>query len=1235
LIYVYEYDNSQGLQTGALVKRGQTGTAYYVSATDWGDGMTANEPLDRMVASYEYPTKTATRASGVATTYAYTFYDGAYTQLQSKTTTLPAVATTENGSNVQTVTKEYYDDEGRLRWAKDGEEYVDYYSYNPSTGGLAYSMTDVNTGSLPSDITSGSSGKWLAWSGGVPSGFTRGSLPTALALVDKREYDLQGREFLHIEPSGAKHYTAYETASNLDRVIRFPYWDSSISKTLLPVQVSQLDVEGRLASQYTLAPATPTLNGSSVPVALGSTLIAETPESKTRHLYDAFGRQTEIRRYHDTSGDTAFTNYYATHMLYDAEGRVGASIQDVASGKYQAQVQLFDVLGRPIETRIAVESSLQTAYLPLVDATPYSGYAATSKTIYDDVDLDGDSDIGDGNVTISRQYHTTSVYTDTIFYRTFRGFVRGFNKSYYSGSAADVKPYQARDVDWMGRTVEQAVYTTAPTWSSLTSGDGDSSFVPSSSPIDRQSTMYDALNRIYRAERYPGTATDKVQTNNYYDRRNLLVCTGDKHSAHSEYAYDGAGRRYTERKVTDAAATPYSSGVFQYRQTKPSPSLPTSSTTGDDGVLEMRLSLFDAAGNATAVYTAEINHTDTNGIDLDTPSSYTRMTVYNWYDGADRVVAGANYGAGQGDGSTDTWMNTSLLPPGRPSTALTWTDSAVYNGYVLLTTYGYDASTGRRDTVSVGVKKKTGSNDTDKMVTKTFYDDLGRRTFVAENYQDFSPASITSTAGGGTNNDQDRVTGWEYDGLSNVTKLTAYNLATSSDDQLTQYFYADSYHAGLVTKTVYPDGDTTNDNVQRTYNLDQSLATMTDQRGVVHEYSYNSRRQLENDGVTSLGSSGIVDGGVLSIYRVYDDRGRLTNVVSRDAATGGNWLNQVATQYWDAPLADVNGLPFISYQWHDGSTHKDVIYRWDSVAASGLFTNHLRQWETVYPNGAIVYRYFGSDTHPETNSDTFDDRLDLISALSYDKDGDGTTYSPVKQTAYTYNGTNRLVAADYVEPDVRRQMFDATTTANYLGFDQFGRTIKQQWHDYTSGTVVRDEVDYAYDYAGNRLSRDIPSTLYSTNDKDQLYAYDGLQRLASMDQGTLSGGTISSPPVTEDWSLDGLGNWNTFTRVNSTLGNRDETRTHNVANEMTDDEDNNIPLSNPGHDAAGNLTAPPMDTGGYPFTFKYDAWNRLAAVFSPIQSSTNPIAKYKYDGLKRRIVKELDDKIPCHDVCKC
>ena len=73
---------------------------------------------------------------------------------------------------------------------------------------------------------------------------------------------------------------------------------------------------------------------------------------------------------------------------------------------------------------------------------------------------------------------------------------------------------------------------------------------------------------------------------------------------------------------------------------------------------------------------------------------------------------------------------------------------------------------------------------------------------------------------------------------------------------------------------------------------------------------------------------------------------------------------------------------------------------------------------------------------------------------------------------------------------------------------RFGRIKDQYWDGYNSTSDV-DRFKHAYDYAGNRIYRDIDRAIYATNNKDQAYSYDGLNRLKTFNEGTLSGTTIT------------------------------------------------------------------------------------------------------------------------------
>ena len=101
----------------------------------------------------------------------------------------------------------------------------------------------------------------------------------------------------------------------------------------------------------------------------------------------------------------------------------------------------------------------------------------------------------------------------------------------------------------------------------------------------------------------------------------------------------------------------------------------------------------------------------------------------------------------------------------------------------------------------------------------------------------------------------DRVAKMEYDGLSNQTKLIAYN-GSSGNDQNTVYLFEDSVSANRVTNTIYPDSADTDstgtDQIEIAYNVDGSLVSRTDQRGTVIAFSYDVLRRQKSQKVTPL-----------------------------------------------------------------------------------------------------------------------------------------------------------------------------------------------------------------------------------------------------------------------------------------------------------------------------------------------------------------------------------------------
>jgi len=275
----------------------------------------------------------------------------------------------------------------------------------------------------------------------------------------------------------------------------------------------------------------------------------------------------------------------------------------------------------------------------------------------------------------------------------------------------------------------------------------------------------------------------------------------------------------------------------------------------------------------------------------------------------------------------------------------------------------------------------------------------------------------------------------------------------------------------------------------------------------------------------------------------------------------------------------------------------------------------------TYPNGRIVHYTYGT-------AGAVDDLLHRVQQLNENSGGSPGAVLEL----YSYNGAGRMAIADAQQVNLKLNYF--TSTANYGGWDRFGRVKDQFWDGYTDGTTTADvdRFKYEYDYAGNPKFRDIDAAIYATNTKDQAWTYDGLERLKTFDKGTLSGSTITGTPAREqDWTLDALGNWSGLVVKTSGTTDLNQSRTHNVVNEIT-----GITAStgdnwyDPTYDAAGNMATGPKpsapkdsDANGRKFKYTYDAWQRLVKVEeSPTNTTTwTTVNSYEYNGLNERTYK--------------
>ena len=620
-----------------------------------------------------------------------------------------------------------------------------------------------------------------------------------------------------------------------------------------------------------------------------------------------------------------------------------------------------------------------------------------------------------------------------------------------------------------------------------------------------------------------------------------------------------------------------------------------------DTILEQAETSFDNASNTIQLTTRQRYHNASGVGALGTPSStqpQARVTyLAYWQDGMGRVVGMANYGTNGG---------TALV---RPSTI-----PAASNTILLYLTMFDNTGLVQTRTDPAGTSTCFG------------YDAVGRevlRIFNCRQGSSSSSASSSSSSGGCPPSDDTNVTvltGYNPDG--NISQFTAVNGETGN--QITQYVYgttlANSSIASSLLKTaeVYPDSLGGSDQIQFQYNRQGQVTNVTDQNGTVHGYIFDLLGRPTNDCITTLGLG--VDATILRINAQYEVRGMVTGVTSYDNATvgSGNIVNDVQKQY--NSFAQL----IAEYQSHTGAvnfaTSPVVQYSYADGSA-----NTIRLISIIYPNGRILNYDYGM-------TGGMDDALSRIQVFL---DSNGAT----QLASYSYLGLRNIVQVTEPQPGLMYTLIgiaggnDPITGDIYQGLDLFGRIKDLIWTSMggssssssssssSGAATIVERIQHGYDQASNRLWRRNLADPAETH--DELYAYDGLYRLKDMQRGTLAANETSIVPMTfaQCWSLDATGNWPNFQQDDTGSGVWDllQGRSANTVNEITSFI-NSVGSAwvTPSYDAAGNMTMmpqPALPTVGYNAT--YDAWNRLVG----LSAGGVTVARYQYDGLKRRTVK--------------
>ncbi|MBE7457798.1 MAG: hypothetical protein HS102_14420 [Planctomycetia bacterium] len=1026
--------------------------------------------------------ETAGQASPPTTNISYSFYDDATDKVQLKeiVITHPAPSTGKNGSGSSTVEKGYFDKRnGRLRWEQTCPGYVNYFAYDDATGRQTVHVRDVNTSSLPSIISStwdGAAHGGLTQSGSVP--YNRSGSGSALDLEDKIDFDPLGRRRKVTDAEGTISFYAY-----MDDAARvYPAWNTSTYKTLLPIRVVETDKDGRPEKILALdTDFSENRNASNEPIGTATYTNSQIVRW-TQNAYNISGMLESTDRYHSipTSGSgTRYTHFYRTVVEYDSMGRVEFVIADVANTAGSGPPQTYDTeqitemaydfLGRTTATKEVVSDETNDVTGTKPDRI------TTAQYYYDDPDSDStpEQGEGDGNLRWVRRWFGSgaSDYNDTEMRFDWRNRL--------CLTIPPAAPFTLMAYDHLDRVTATGQYSAT---TNLDPGD-DPATTENGNRLRLSKTLYDEWDRVYRTEEYtdPGAATpaNPLTTDNYYDCRSLVWAVDAPNTGITFNKYDGADRLIETFQGTQFDTTKYSSGAPDYPD-------------DNEGIVQYTTYTLSDTDEIEQVLTRELNHTDTDGMDLTGTVDYIRTYVYNWFDAAHRLTGTANYGTNNSNG----WQDNSSAPtygasvPDRSDT-------------VLVTTYTYNTS-GRRSKVT----------DPRGLDTAYTFDALDRVTQMDEN-------------DGGS---PERITKYEYNGLSSMSKIIA-DIAT---DQQTEYVYADDQNARWVTKIRYPNpstgapSDSAEDTITFTYNKDGILATRTDQNGTVLTWVYDALRRKTEEEVTTLGSytsgAGAVDGAVRALTWTYRSDGQVEFITSHSDTTPDttNWtdaVNQVKYEYNTAYRLDKEKLEYDGKV--DGSTPY-VTYNYGYSSSD----NRYRLNNIVYPNSKKLwygYTHTGTST---TFEDTINDTFSRVGQVAFDN---GSSAIGDIIAEYSFNGLGRLAirnhddASGWYGNDLKLDYYGGTS-GTYSGLDRFGRVIDQKFVHYATGvpSVNQTRLQYGHDRDSNRAT--IERSL-SPSWSQQL-SYDNLNRLTKGQFGYLESATAQLTDVAREWNMDELGNIN-------------------------------------------------------------------------------------------------------------
>jgi YD repeat-containing protein len=622
---------------------------------------------------YPVATNNLNDPSALTTSTSYTWFPGVM-RIQAQTTSQPVVSTAHNGPGTADVDTAFFDIYGRPIWTKDADGYIDYTEYDPATGAVTKSITDVDT-TKTGDFNAAT----------LPSGWTTRA-GGGLHLITLYQVDGLGRTTKLTDPNGNVTYRVYKDSNH--EVRTYAGWQASTNLPTGPTIITRLDYSHSNEDSVYSPSYTETLTISKAPNLTngqpdGSETFTMSDVQSLRRAYVSQGGQLyRTDEYFNPTGltyatdlyiGTAGTNYYPTLYGFDPRGR----LYHIVSPTGTITVTDYDGLGRVADVKVGTSDS------NLVMTTQYQ---------YDQ------GGIGDGDLTQVIDFPGGSAaQRTTLNYYDWRDRLvetkQGAQASENDGTHRPILYYQ---LDNLGNVFSIQQYDGDGVTITSTAGVPNP---PSASLLRAQTTTeFDEQGRVYQTNTYSvdqtaGTVSaNSLTTNTWYDHRGDVIKTSRPGGLVTKMVTDGAGRETTVYQTDGAGDSTWSDA----------------SSVANNNVLTETDTQYDKDGNPILVIDKERFHNETATGALGNPSTSPKARdsyTANYFDAAQRLTDQVDVGTNGGT----AYARPATVPAGSAT--------------VLVTHTAYNAA---------GLVQAV--TDPRGIVRRTSYDLLGRTTQAVQDY---------------------------------------------------------------------------------------------------------------------------------------------------------------------------------------------------------------------------------------------------------------------------------------------------------------------------------------------------------------------------------------------------------------------------------------------------------------------------------------------------------------------